>query len=158
MYIYSYIYTHIYIYMAVSHLFSNRKNSKDRQHTNFGKCKHGCKHGRGMRHDFSDTELGLCHNTSYVVELAAQWRVSLHSPRTSHIPKTCVHQHRLFFVAAQFSCPYILVFGKVLQQFLPLALALWCSWCLCCALPPLFLKSRMLLFLSMHTMHTDHYC
>ena len=29
--------------MAVSHLFSNKKNSKDRQHTDFGKYMHGCK-------------------------------------------------------------------------------------------------------------------
>ena len=29
--------------MAVSHLFSNKKNNKDRQHTNLGKYMHGCK-------------------------------------------------------------------------------------------------------------------
>ena len=28
---------HIYVYMAASHLFSNKKNSKDPQHMNFGK-------------------------------------------------------------------------------------------------------------------------
>ena len=38
-----YVCIHIYIYMAVSHLLSNKKNSKDRQHTNFGKYMHGCK-------------------------------------------------------------------------------------------------------------------
>ena len=91
------------------------------------------------------------HTFWYVVELAAQWRMSLHSPRTSPIPKTYVPPASFCFcVAAQFSFPYILVFGKVLQLFLPLALALWCSWCLCCAFPSLFLKSRVLFFVSKH--------
>ena len=36
----------IYIYVAVSHLFSNEQNNKDRQHTNFGKYMHGCRRAK----------------------------------------------------------------------------------------------------------------
>ena len=32
--------------MAASHLFSNKKNSKDRQHMNFGKYMHGYKRAK----------------------------------------------------------------------------------------------------------------